>query len=171
MTKTLSMVSHKNYNLNAKWGFCHFLTSKLSTCFIDGFTSRRKSQSIACLLNGSEHIYWILDLETEVHSIWVIWTQCSATGQSYRARKLPAGVGRGENQASSLARRSRLILPYRGFSVLPLFKTKTRAGATWCGQLPLLHSDSMLKLSTLLDLTWVWSNNQSCTQSWKCHIS
>ena len=118
MTKTLSMVSHKNYNLNAKWGFCHFLISKLSTCFINGFTSRRKSQSIACLLNGSEHIYWILDLETEVHSIWVIWTQCSATGQSYRARKLPAGVGCGENQASSLAHRSHLILPYRGFSVL-----------------------------------------------------
>ena len=56
MTKTLSMVSHKNYNLDAKWGFCHFLTSKLITCFIDGFTLRRKSQSIAYLLNGSEHI-------------------------------------------------------------------------------------------------------------------
>ena len=74
MTKTLSMVSHKNYNLNAKWGFCYFLTSKLLTCFIDGFTSRRKSQlSIAYLFNESEHIYWILDLETEVHSIWIIW--------------------------------------------------------------------------------------------------
>jgi hypothetical protein len=46
------------------------------------------------------------------------WTQCSATGHSYRARKLPAGVGRGENQASNLACRSRLILPYKGFSVL-----------------------------------------------------
>ena len=67
MTKTLSMVSYKNYNLNAKWGFCHFLTFKLITCFIDGFTLRRKSQSIAYLLNESEHIYWILDLETEVH--------------------------------------------------------------------------------------------------------
>jgi hypothetical protein len=33
-----------------------------------------KSQSIAYLLNRSEHIYWILDLEDEVHSIWVIWT-------------------------------------------------------------------------------------------------
>jgi hypothetical protein len=42
MTKTLSMVSRKNYNLNAKWGFCHFLTSKLIICFIDGFTPRRK---------------------------------------------------------------------------------------------------------------------------------
>ena len=68
------MVSHKNYNLNAKQGFCHFFTSKLITSFIDGFTSKRKSQSIACLLNGSEHIYWILDFENKVHSIWVIWT-------------------------------------------------------------------------------------------------
>jgi hypothetical protein len=74
MTKTLSMVSHKNYNLNDKWGFCHFSTSKLITCFIDCFTPKRKSQSIAYLLNGSEHIYWIWDLENEVHSIWVIWT-------------------------------------------------------------------------------------------------
>jgi hypothetical protein len=49
-----------------------FLTSKLITCFIDSFTSKRKSQSIAYLLNGSEQIYWILDLENEVHSIWVI---------------------------------------------------------------------------------------------------
>jgi hypothetical protein len=32
-----------------------------------------KSQSIAYLLNGSEHIYWIWDLEGEVHSIWDVW--------------------------------------------------------------------------------------------------
>ena len=30
-------------------------------------------QSIAYLLNGSEHIYWIWDLENEVHSIWDLW--------------------------------------------------------------------------------------------------
>ena len=47
-----------------------FLTSKLVSCFIDGFTSGMKSQSIAYLLLGSAHIYWILDLEGEVHSIW-----------------------------------------------------------------------------------------------------
>ena len=40
-----------------------FLTSKLVSCFIDGFTSRMKSQSIAYLLLGSAHIDWILDLE------------------------------------------------------------------------------------------------------------
>jgi hypothetical protein len=51
-----------------------FLTSMLIACFSDGFTSKRKSQSIAYLLNGSEHAHWILDLENEVHSIW-IWTR------------------------------------------------------------------------------------------------
>ena len=75
MTKTLSMVSHKNYNLGANEGFVIFLTSKSNTCYIDGFTSKMKSQSIAYLLNGSEHIYWILDLEDEVHSVWVIRTR------------------------------------------------------------------------------------------------
>ena len=44
------------------------LTSKLVTCFIDGFTSGMKSQSIVYLLIESAHIYWIVDLEGEVHS-------------------------------------------------------------------------------------------------------
>ena len=67
------MVSHKNYNLNANEGFVIFLTSKLITCFIGGFTLIMKPQSIAHLLNGSEHIYWILDLQGEVHSTWDLW--------------------------------------------------------------------------------------------------
>ena len=74
MTKTLLMVRHKIYNLGANEDFVIFLTSKLITCFIDNFISKMKSQSNAYLLNESEHIYWILDLEDEVHSIWVIWT-------------------------------------------------------------------------------------------------
>ena len=61
MTKTLPMVSHKNYNLNGNEGFVKFMTSKLITCFIDGFTSKTKSQSIAYLLSGNE-----------MHSMWVI---------------------------------------------------------------------------------------------------
>ena len=52
------MVSRKKYNLNANEGFVIFLTSKLITCFIGGFTLIMKPQSIAHLLN--EHIYWIL---------------------------------------------------------------------------------------------------------------
>ena len=73
MTKTLSMVGHKNYNLSANEDFVIFLTSMLITCFIDGFTLKMKSQSIAYLLNESEHIYWIQDPEDEVHSIWDLW--------------------------------------------------------------------------------------------------
>ena len=75
MTKTLSMISHKNYNLNDDVDFVIILTSKLITCFIDSFTSKMKSQSISYLLNWSEYIYiyWILNLEDEVHSIRVIW--------------------------------------------------------------------------------------------------
>ena len=46
MAKTLSMVIHKIRNLNGKGGFIIFLTSKLITCFIDGFTLKMESQSI-----------------------------------------------------------------------------------------------------------------------------
>jgi hypothetical protein len=67
VTEALSMVN--NYNLSANEGFVIFLTSMLITCVIDGFTSEMKSQSIAYLLNESDHIYWIVDLENEVHSI------------------------------------------------------------------------------------------------------
>ena len=47
MTKILSLVCHKNYNLSANEGFVIFLTFKLITCFIDGLTPKMKSQSIA----------------------------------------------------------------------------------------------------------------------------
>ena len=69
------MVSRTNYNLNVNEGFVIFLTSKLITCFIGNFTLTLKPQlkflisSIVHLLNGNEHIYSILDLEGEVHSI------------------------------------------------------------------------------------------------------
>ena len=69
MTKTPSMVSQKNENLNINEDFVMYLNSKLITCFIDGFTSNMRSQSIAYLLNGNEHIYWSLDLEGGLHSI------------------------------------------------------------------------------------------------------
>ena len=50
-----------------------FLASKLITCLIDSFTLKMNSQSIAYLLSGSAHIHWTLNLEDEVHSIWVSW--------------------------------------------------------------------------------------------------
>ena len=84
MTKTLSMVGHRNYNLRANEGFLICLTSKLITFFIDGFTLKMKSHSIVYLLNGNEHIYWILDLEGGVHSIWDLWIsglqECKGNG-------------------------------------------------------------------------------------------
>ena len=72
MTKILSMISHKNYNLSANEGFVIFLLPSLLHVFFDGFTLKFNSQLITYLLNGSEHIYiyWILNLEGEVHSIW-----------------------------------------------------------------------------------------------------
>ena len=40
MTKTLSMVIYISYNFSINEGFVMSLSSKLSTCFIDGFTSK-----------------------------------------------------------------------------------------------------------------------------------
>ena len=53
------MASHKNHNLSANEGVVIFLTSKLTTSFIDDFTSKMKSQLIVYLLNGSEYIYTV----------------------------------------------------------------------------------------------------------------
>jgi hypothetical protein len=84
MPKTLSMVSHKIYNLSANEGLVLFLTSKLFTWFKVGFNLKMESQSIAYLLLGREHIYWIWDLEGEVHSIWDLWKnglqECKGNG-------------------------------------------------------------------------------------------
>lgn len=67
------MVTHKIYSLKANKGIFHILVfSKLITSFIDCFTPGMKSQFIAYLLSGSEHIGWVLDLEGEVHSLWIL---------------------------------------------------------------------------------------------------
>ena len=100
------MVKSQKYNLSVIEGFEMFLTSKLIKCFIDNFTLKRKSQSIAYLLNGSKHIHWILDLENEVYSIWVTMDKWPSRMQ---------GLGQGQG-AEALA-----------FLVLPLPATLTRA--------------------------------------------
>ena len=57
------MVSSIHYNLNANDNFVIFFIFNFITCFIEfhlhafDFTSGMKSQSIACLLRGSEHMY------------------------------------------------------------------------------------------------------------------
>ena len=63
-----------------------------------------KPQLIAYSLNGSEHIYWILDLEGEVHSIYDLWIsglqECKGNGffevsrvggQKFSARSIKSG--------------------------------------------------------------------------------
>jgi hypothetical protein len=69
MTKTLSMVSRKNYNLGANEAFVIFSTPKLITCFIGGFTSKTKSQSIVYLLNKNDT--YILDF------FWTLKMKCT----------------------------------------------------------------------------------------------
>src|ERR1700737_2020045 len=46
MTKFLSIVSDKNYNLNVDEDFVIFLTSKFITCFIGGFTLKMNSNQL-----------------------------------------------------------------------------------------------------------------------------
>ena len=48
--------------------------TKLITCFINGFTSKKKPNLMNTHTYIYIYIYWILDLDNEVHSIWVIWT-------------------------------------------------------------------------------------------------
>ena len=72
MTKTLLVISHESYNPGANEGFVTFSTSTIMTCFIDGFTSKTKYESIFYFRIESEHVCWILNVEDEVDSIWVI---------------------------------------------------------------------------------------------------
>jgi hypothetical protein len=51
--------------------FACFLTSKLITCFIDGFTSKREFQSIVHLLNMNWNIYI---------GVWTLKMQCTQYG-------------------------------------------------------------------------------------------
>ena len=51
-----------------------YILESMSFHFIDNFTSGMKTQSIAYLLRESEHIYWILGHQGEVHSIWDLCT-------------------------------------------------------------------------------------------------
>lgn len=85
------MVSRKNYNLNGneEFFFCLFFSyifvflslplylqlSKLCTCLFMVCLWGMKSQSIGYLLCGSECIYLILELEDEVHSMWILWAR------------------------------------------------------------------------------------------------
>ena len=53
--------------------FLHIFYFQDDYMFYWRFHFSLKAQSIAYLLSGSEHVYWTLNLEIEVHSIWVLW--------------------------------------------------------------------------------------------------
>ena len=103
MTRTLSMVSCKNHNVNADEGFVKTLTSKLITCFLDGFTLTMKPQSIAQFTqwNGT----CILDFgpwEWSALNIQVLWVsglqECKSNEFSRNRSGGRAGVfGRVQN--------------------------------------------------------------------------
>jgi hypothetical protein len=61
--------------VNANEGFVIFLTCQLHIWFIGGFTSKMKAQLIGYLLNGREHIYWLLDLDGEMHTQYELYEQ------------------------------------------------------------------------------------------------
>ena len=46
------------------------------------------------LLSGCEHIYWILGLEVEVHSIWVLWITKTSRMQGNFFGGKSVGVGK-----------------------------------------------------------------------------
>ena len=61
--------------------------------FIDGFTLEMRSQSIYCLLSGSACMYWILDPESELHSIWDLWTSALQECKAFFLFRKLGGVG------------------------------------------------------------------------------
>ena len=61
--RQFQMVNHTNYNLNVNEDFAIFLTFKLITCFIDGFTSRINEIPIKCLFTNWKCTY-ILDFRS-----------------------------------------------------------------------------------------------------------
>ena len=74
MIKSLSIASDKNYNLNANEDFAIFLTSKLITYFIGGFTLKMKSSQ---LLNYSMKVNIYIEFET----LKMMCTQYGICGQ------------------------------------------------------------------------------------------
>ena len=84
MTKTLSMASHKIYNLNANEGFVIFCDFQVDYMVFLRFHFENEIPVNCLSLNGSEHIYWIMDLKNEVHLIWDLWIsglrECKGNG-------------------------------------------------------------------------------------------
>lgn len=58
-----------------EWQICmglHLHLGGRSLSFLDAYANPRMTR---LALSESQHIYWILDLDVEVHPIWVMWTR------------------------------------------------------------------------------------------------
>jgi hypothetical protein len=70
MTKTLSMVIHKNYNLLSTEGFVMFLTSKLITCFTNCFILIMPNKLLIYSMKVNIYIgLWTLNVKCSQHGI------------------------------------------------------------------------------------------------------
>ena len=78
-----------------------FQTSNFITCFIDGFTSKMKSQSIAYLLKINERKYWILDLDNNNNNN--LFFQHNFLIYEWQIKIAQASVDSGENLKLSWA--------------------------------------------------------------------
>ena len=72
MRRALSNGKSQNYNLGANEGFVMFLTSKLITSFVDGFTLGMQSQANAYLQSQSAHTVYI--------GFWTLVVKCTHYG-------------------------------------------------------------------------------------------
>jgi hypothetical protein len=85
MKKTLSMVSHRTYDLKGKWGFCNIFNFQVNHMLYWWFHFENEIW-VNCLFTQCKwtYIYWILDLENKVHSIWDLWRsglqECKGNG-------------------------------------------------------------------------------------------
>ena len=66
------MLSHNVFSLCVNEGFVTFFTSNIFTCFIDGFTSKMKSQSMAYLLSGTDIYieFWTLKMKCTQYGLY-----------------------------------------------------------------------------------------------------
>ena len=76
MTKSLSIVIHKNYILSVSEGFAMFLKSKLTTCFIDGFHFENKIP-----INKNKIPMLIYSTKVNIYiGLWTLKMECTRYG-------------------------------------------------------------------------------------------
>ena len=165
--RQFQMVSHETYNLNVKWGFCNFLTPKLITLFIDGFTSGMKSQAMTRLPGGSAHIY------TGFETLKMKCTQykiCSqATFKNTRASVFPE-VGRDGQQFPNgfqeIPGRAKMFAEGCPCPDLTPLEVRGKGTLPWLGLHACAFSEvSCLCLQQLHRLLWRIRNSSRCVRT------